>query len=106
MVTIDPKDKLFTVINVFTVDPDKQEALIEELAGYGEILKTHASGYIASCYHRGVDGDRVANYAQWRSRDDYERAMAVQEVKAAIGHPPKNGRPDWHAYEVAVVIAA
>ncbi len=97
---------VLTVINVFTVRPDDQQRLIDHLVESGETLKRLAPGFVSASYHRGLEGDRVANYAQWRSREDYEAAMRLPEVKARIGKAPDFARPDWHLYEVAHVVAA
>jgi hypothetical protein len=34
--------------------------------------------------HRSLDGTRVANYAQWASREDFERMMTSPEAQAQI----------------------
>jgi heme-degrading monooxygenase HmoA len=71
MQTISSGNKFLTLINVFTVEPDNQQKLIDllTLATDGSITKI--TGFIASSLHRSLDGTKVTMYAQWRSLDDY-----------------------------------
>jgi quinol monooxygenase YgiN len=61
-----------TLINVFTVDPTKQEELIGLLAQATEASVRHAPGFISASLHRGRDGTKVTMYAQWESREAYQ----------------------------------
>jgi quinol monooxygenase YgiN len=61
-----------TLINVFTVDPAKQEELVDLLARATEASVRHAPGFISARLHRSVDGTKVAMYAQWQSREAYQ----------------------------------
>ena len=71
MTTISLSSKL-VLINVFTVEPDKQQQLLELLARATETSVRHAPGFISSSLHRGLDGTKVTMYAQWRSVEDYQ----------------------------------
>ena len=55
MTTISLSRKIVTLINVFTVEPDNQQQLIEMLAGATETSVRHAPGFISSSLHRGLD---------------------------------------------------
>ena len=72
MTTISPNRKLVTLINIFTVEPANQQTLLELLARATETSVRHAPGFISASLHRGLDGTKVAMYAQWRSIEDYE----------------------------------
>lgn len=72
MTTITKDQQLATVINVFTAQPDRQDELIQLLAEMTEQAVRHLPGFISANFHRGEDGRHVANYAQWRSRADFE----------------------------------
>jgi len=61
-----------TLINVFTVDPTKQDELIDLLVRATEVSVRHAPGFISARLHRSLDGRKVTMYAQWASRDAYE----------------------------------
>jgi quinol monooxygenase YgiN len=61
-----------TLINVFTVDPAKQEELIDLLVRATEASVRHAPGFISARLHRSLDGRKVTMYAQWESPDAYQ----------------------------------
>jgi quinol monooxygenase YgiN len=72
MTTISPNAKIVTLINVFTVEPANQQQLLELLTRATETSVRHAPGFISSSLHRGLDGTKVAMYAQWCSVQDYQ----------------------------------
>lgn len=65
-------NKPVTLINVFTVDPARQQELIELLTRATEESVRHAAGFILARLHRSLDGTKVTMYAQWRSNEDYQ----------------------------------
>ena len=64
--------KILTLINVFTVAPERQMELVNLLVRATNESVRHAPGFIASTLHRSLDGTKVTMYAQWRSLEDYE----------------------------------
>jgi heme-degrading monooxygenase HmoA len=64
-----------TLINVFTVEPQNQAKLVEMLNAATEKTMRHQPGFVSANIHRSLDGARVVNYAQWRSKDDFEAMM-------------------------------
>src|SRR4030081_1777115 len=64
-------NKPVTLINVFTVEPGKQQELIELLIQATEGSVRYAPGFISARLHRSLDGTKVTMYAQWRSISDY-----------------------------------
>ncbi len=72
MTTISKDNKLLTLINVFTVEPAKQQELVTLLIHATESSVRYTAGFISASLHRSLDGTRVAMYAQWRSLDDYQ----------------------------------
>lgn len=75
MVTICEGKEPYTLINVFQVEPENQEALANLLRQATESAISHLPGFISANIHRSYDGQRVVNYAQWRSREDYEAML-------------------------------
>src|SRR5882762_8876989 len=61
-----------TLINVFTVDPAKQDELVDLLARATEASVCQAPGFISARLHRSLDGTKVTMYAQWLSREAYQ----------------------------------
>jgi len=65
-------DKTVTLINVFTVKPERQQELVELLTKATEESVRHAPGFMSARLHRSLDGTKVTMYAQWRSNEDYQ----------------------------------
>ena len=72
-----------TLINVFTVEPERARQLADLLTQATEEVMEHVDGFISANIHRSLDGTKVANYAQWRSVEDFE---AMQRNPAAKPH--------------------
>ena len=72
MPTISKEAGLLTLINIFTVQPTKQADLVDLLIRATEDSVRRVAGFVSASLHRSLDGTRVAMYAQWRSREDYE----------------------------------
>ena len=104
MTNISTRGNIVTVINVFAVEPAKQEALVRLLTRATDETVRHMPGFISANIHRSVDGVRVTNYAQWRSRADLE---AMLRHPAAIPHLREATdlatSVEPHIYEVAAV---
>lgn len=81
MITLDPASGYYTLINTFTVEPDDAERLLDELARATREQFHNQPGFISANLHLDVERRHVTNYAQWRSRDDYEAATQNDEVK-------------------------
>lgn len=69
--TIEPDASVMTLVNVFTVDPADQQALVDVLVAATDEVMRHLPGFVSANIHRDAAGTRVVNYAQWRSRDDF-----------------------------------
>ena len=65
-------DKPVTLINVFTVEPERQLQVVELLTRATEESVRNAPGFISARLHRSLDGTKVTMYAQWRSNEDYQ----------------------------------
>jgi heme-degrading monooxygenase HmoA len=74
-----------TVINVFTVAPDNQQRLVDLLVTGTEQVIAKQPGYVAGNVHRSLDGTRVAVYAQWRTREDFQALTGNPEAAAHMG---------------------
>ncbi len=74
---------LMTLVNVFTVEPENQQELVDVLTEATDAVMCQLRGFISANIHRSADGRRVVNYAQWRSRVDFE---AIEGDPRAAGH--------------------
>jgi quinol monooxygenase YgiN len=73
--TIQAEAQIFTLINVFSVAPDRQQELADVLVEATEHTMRHLPGFVSANIHKSFDGRRVVNYAQWRSRDAFESML-------------------------------
>ena len=70
--TIRTGSDVATLVNVFTVEPDNQQKLVQLLKEGTETFFSKQPGFISSSVHAGKEGGRAVNYSQWRSAGDIE----------------------------------
>lgn len=56
--------------------------LVEMLGQATDKSIRHVPGFISANLHVSMDGTKVVNYAQWRSREDFEALRASDSFKA------------------------
>ena len=83
MTTISTTKPVVTLINVFTVMPEKQQELVEVLIRALDEVLRHLPGYVSSNIHQSLDGTQVVDYAQWESQEAFE---AIFTNPAAMAH--------------------
>jgi quinol monooxygenase YgiN len=103
MTTITKANDVVTLINVFTVEPEQQQRLVELLVTATETVMNKQPGFVSANIHKSLDGTRVANYAQWRSREDFEAMLANPAAAAHMREIAKIASFDAHLYEVAFI---
>ncbi len=96
-------NEIVTLINVFTVTPDKQQHLIDLLVEATEEVMNKQPGFISANIHKSLDGTRVTNYAQWRSVADFEAMMANPEANVHMKAAAALATFEPYLYEVAYV---
>ncbi|MGV9803768.1 antibiotic biosynthesis monooxygenase family protein [Mycobacterium sp. NPDC003449] len=74
MTTIQQHGPYATLINVFTVEPERARELVELLSSATDEVMRHVPGFVSANIHLSTDGTRVTNYAQWQSAEAF-RAM-------------------------------
>lgn len=72
--TISTEDELMTLVNVFTVEPEHQQELIDVLAEATGVM-LQIEGFVSANLHRSRDGRRVVNYVQWRSAEHFQAML-------------------------------
>ena len=65
-------DHTVTLMNVFTVEPERQQQLIDLLTRATEESVRTAAGFVSARLHRSLDGIKVTMYAHWRSNEVYQ----------------------------------
>lgn len=103
MPTISKGRTPLTLINVFTVTPEKQDELIELLTEVTAQNVRHHQGFISASLHRGIDGKKVTMYAQWAGVEDYEAMRQNPGPALALEKALKIATFDPGMYEVAEV---
>jgi len=86
-----------TMINVFDVEPESQQQLIDIWLEEGQKFETWP-GFVSAALHRSLDGKRVINYAQWQRAEDWQ-ALARQGAQL-FARFKGVGSSDPHLYEV------
>lgn len=107
MTQITQNSDVVTLINVFTVEPQDQQRLVDLLGEATESDIERMPGFVSANIHRSLDGTKVVNYAQWESREAYEAMLESPEAAPhmeeaaglAVSFEP-------HLYEVSLVDAA
>jgi quinol monooxygenase YgiN len=87
MTTIQANAPLATLINVFTVRPERQREVVSLLVQATEDVMQHIPGFVSANIHASSDGERVVNYAQWESTEAFQAMLAdptAQEHMKAV----------------------
>src|SRR5713226_9034885 len=95
MPTISKGNKLLTLINVFTVEPAKQQQLVALLIHATESSVRHVTGFISASLHRSLDGTRVVMYAQWRSVEDYDAMRNNPSASPTCSRQSRSPSLNW-----------
>jgi quinol monooxygenase YgiN len=72
MSTIQAGDSSIVPINTFFVAPDRVDELMQLLIEATDNALRHQPGFISANFHVSLDKKRIVNFAQWRSKEDFE----------------------------------
>ena len=86
MTEISQREDVVTLINVFTVEPEEQQRLLDLLVEATGSVMSKLPGFVSANLHKSLDGTRVVNYAQWRTREAFE---AMLDNPEAVAHMKK-----------------
>lgn len=104
MTKIAKDNNVVTLINVFTVRPEQQQRLVDLLVEATEDVMKYQPGYVSANIHKSLDGTRVTNYAQWRSREAFEAMLKDSEAEAHMKEAARIAEKfEPHLYEVSFV---
>ncbi len=101
--TIDTDQNVTTLINVFTVNPETQQTLVDLLIEATEQVMRHHTGFVSANIHTSQDGTRVVNYAQWRSRDDFQAMLKDPIAREHMSDIAVLATAEPHLYDVTSV---
>ena len=71
-----------TLINVFTVAPDRQDELVAALDRATAEVFVDLPGFRSANIHASLDAVRVVNYAQWASEEAFNAMRERADVQA------------------------
>ncbi|MEM8779237.1 MAG: antibiotic biosynthesis monooxygenase [Cyanobacteria bacterium P01_G01_bin.49] len=94
-------NEVITVIVIFSVEPERQQELVNVIAQFLETVKQQP-GFVSASIHKSLDGVKVVNYAQWQSLGDYQSFVADTAVQAKASKLREFNSPDINIYEVAI----
>ncbi|MEE9427488.1 MAG: antibiotic biosynthesis monooxygenase family protein [Paracoccaceae bacterium] len=69
-----------TVITTFEVTPATCQELLDELASACTDVISNQPGFIGSAIHVNDARTRIANYSQWRAREDFQAMLRSDEM--------------------------
>ncbi|MEO8110779.1 MAG: antibiotic biosynthesis monooxygenase family protein [Ginsengibacter sp.] len=81
MTPIDDSKNYCTLINVFTVSPEKHMELFNLLKEATEEVMCKQPGYISANLHISDDKKTVTNYAQWATLQDFQNMQKNEEAQ-------------------------
>jgi quinol monooxygenase YgiN len=101
MADISADGGLVTFVNVFTCDPEDQQALLRTLRSETEDVVSKVDGFVSASLHTSTDGRRVINYAQWSHLDAFNAMMAGEQGRQMIQAVHQYATAvDIHLYDV------
>lgn len=81
MTTIASEFQGQTVITTFEMTPGTCADLLDELrAAYDDFIR-HQPGFISAGLHVNDAQTRIANYSQWRRREDFQAMLRTPEMR-------------------------
>jgi quinol monooxygenase YgiN len=91
-------DGVCALINVFTVAPERQEELLQLLISATEETMKHQPGFISASFHKSLDGAYVCNYAQWESKEAWEKMTQNPEAQVHMRQCQAMASAQFHTY--------
>jgi quinol monooxygenase YgiN len=81
MLTIAPDFPGQTVITTFEMTPGTCADLLDELRAAYDLFIRHQPGFVAAALHVNDAQTRIANYSQWRRREDFQAMLRTPEMR-------------------------
>jgi len=81
MLTISQDDTIQTVLTTFEMSPGTCQDLMDELKEAYALFISKQQGFIAAGLHVNDAQTRIANYSQWRRREDFQAMLRSDEMR-------------------------
>lgn len=86
-------DPVVALINVFTVEPENQQRLVDAWQRGTDDLMRPLPGFVSANIHRSLDGTKVVNYAQWESAEAFATSLRDPRVRGYFQELAEIGTP-------------
>jgi heme-degrading monooxygenase HmoA len=97
------EDGSVVLINVFTIDPSDEEALLASWSHDADFMKAQP-GYISTQLHKGIGGSSTfINYAIWESVESFRDAFTNPEFQKRIAQYPDSAVAAPHLFKKLAV---
>jgi quinol monooxygenase YgiN len=100
---ISTESNIATLINVFTVEPERQQELVDLLERATQEVIGHLPGFISANFHASLDGTRVVNYAQWETADALHAMLSNPDAQEHLRAATAIASSDPRLYRVVSV---
>lgn len=91
------------LVNLFTVDPSDDEALVKAWAHDADFMKSQP-GYISTQMHKGIAGSSTyMNYAVWQDVASFRAAFTNPEFQRRIAEYPASAVARPHLFNKLAV---
>ncbi len=91
------------LINLFTVEPDDEDALLKAWAHDADFMKAQP-GYISTQLHKGIAGSSTfINYAIWQDVESFRNAFTHPEFQRRIADYPPSAVAKPHLFKKLAV---
>jgi antibiotic biosynthesis monooxygenase len=91
---------IITLINVFTVDPSKQQQLIDTLVETTKHVWRLQDGYVSASIHKSQDMRKVVNYVQYKGKEAFDKRLDNPEAIIRMNKVLSMAKADGHLYDV------
>lgn len=92
-------DGSIVLINVFTIDPSDEEALLAAWQHDAEFMRAQP-GYISTQMHKAIGGSGTfVNYAVWESVENFRTAFSQPEFQKRIAEYPESAVASPHLFK-------
>lgn len=97
------EDGSVVLINVFTIDPKDEDALLAAWSHDASFMKEQP-GYISTQMHKAIGGSATyINYAIWESVESFRNAFTNPEFQKRIGQYPESATVSPHLFKKLAV---
>lgn len=83
-VTLDPAAGYVTILNTYTVAPERAEELLQTLVRSTNEALQYVPGFVSASFHMNLDHSQVVNYSQWLSQEAIKAAGTDPKVQASM----------------------